>query len=92
MGGIGAGLFFIALGAILRYAVTADLSWIRLDIVGDVLMSVGVASIVITLLIYWSRRRGTEVVRRQVYDEQGRPVTGEVMEERRTFDEPPDLP
>ncbi len=92
MGGIGAGLFLIAIGAILRFAVTGKLSWIRLDVVGVVLMLVGVATLALGLVLYRSRRRGTEIIQRRIYDEQGEPEEdAEIVEERRIFDEPPDL-
>jgi len=90
MSGIGAGLFLIALGAILTYAITADLSWVRLDVVGVVLMLVGAASLVLGLVIYNNRRHGTVITQRRVIDEHGdTPEETEFIEERRTYDEPP---
>jgi hypothetical protein len=62
--GIGTSLFLFAAGAILRYAVTADVSGIDLDVVGLILMIVGVVGFVLSLLwltIYADRRRGTVV-------------------------------
>jgi uncharacterized membrane protein YidH (DUF202 family) len=88
MGGIGAGLVLIALGAILKYAVTADVSWIRLDVMGVVLIVVGVASLAIGILIYQNRRHGT-VVTRRIYEEHAGEPEEEIIEERRTYDEPP---
>ena len=57
-------MFLIALGAILRYAVTATVSGINLTTVGLILMIVGIAGVVLSLLymLTWSPRRG-EVVR-----------------------------
>jgi hypothetical protein len=90
MSGIGAGLFLIALGAILRYAITAEISWIRLDVVGVVLMLVGAASLVLGLIVYRNRRQGTVVTQRRIWDEHGDvPEETEFIEERRTYDEPP---
>lgn len=90
MGGIGAGLFLIALGAILKFAITAEPSWIRLDVVGVVLMLVGAASLLLGLLIYRNRRRGTVITQRRIWDEEeGLPEDSEIIEERRTYDEPP---
>jgi hypothetical protein len=90
MGAIGAGLFLIAFGAILRYAITAEVSWIRLDVTGVVLMLVGAATLVLGLLVYRSRRQGTIVTQRRVWDEHGAvPEESEFIEERRTYDEPP---
>ena len=88
MTAIGAGLFLIAFGAILKYAVTAEASWIRLDVVGIVLMLVGAASLVLGLVIYNNRRRGTVLTQRRIWEEHGEPEE-EIIEERRTYDEPP---
>jgi uncharacterized membrane protein len=46
---VGTSLFLIAVGAILRYAVTATVSGISLATVGLILMIVGVAGLVISL-------------------------------------------
>jgi hypothetical protein len=53
---IGTSLFLIAVGAILRYAVTADVSGINLDTAGLILMLVGVAGLVLGLFFLVSRR------------------------------------
>ena len=57
--GIGTSIFLIAVGAILKYAVTADVSGIDLDIVGVILMVVGVVGLLLSLLwlAVWSDRR-----------------------------------
>jgi hypothetical protein len=90
MSGIGAGLFLIGLGAILKYAVTADVSWIRIDIVGVVLMFIGAASLLLGLVVYRNRRQGSTVTQRRIWDERsGVPEETEYIEERRTYDEPP---
>lgn len=90
MSGIGAGLFLIGLGAILKYAVTADVSWIRIDIVGVVLMIIGAASLLLGLVVYRNRRQGRTVTQRRVWDERsGLPEETEYIEERRSYDEPP---
>jgi hypothetical protein len=56
---LGTSIFLIALGAILRYAVTSSVSGISLPTVGLILMIVGVAGIVLSLLYMttWSSRR-----------------------------------
>jgi hypothetical protein len=62
--GIGTSLFLFAVGAILRYAVTASVSGIDLDVVGLILMIVGAVGFVLSLfwlMIYADRRRGTLV-------------------------------
>ena len=87
MNAIGAGLVLIALGAIFKYAVTAELSWLRLDVMGVVLMLVGGAWLLLGLVVYQNRRHGT-VVTRRIWEEHGEPEE-EIIEERRTYDEPP---
>jgi hypothetical protein len=47
---IGFSLLLIAVGAILRYAVTADVEGVQLDEVGLILMIVGAVGLVISLL------------------------------------------
>jgi hypothetical protein len=66
----GTSLFLIAVGAILRYAVTATVSGIDLHVVGLVLMVVGVVGLLFSLLWFgaWSRRRGVASVEREVRD------------------------
>jgi hypothetical protein len=44
-------IFLIALGAILRYAVTITISGIELQTVGLILMIVGIIGLVITLFV-----------------------------------------
>jgi hypothetical protein len=63
--GIGTSIFLIAIGAILRYAVTGSVEGVNLDVVGLILMIVGVAGLVLTFLwmtIWADRRRGDAVV------------------------------
>ena len=47
---IGVSLFLIAVGAVLRYAVTADVQGIRLQTVGLILMIVGIIGLAVSLL------------------------------------------
>ena len=54
---IGAALFCIAAGAILRFAVTAELAGVDLQVVGTILMVVGVLGLVLGLVL---TRRGDE--------------------------------
>lgn len=58
---IGASLLLIAIGAILKFAVTKQISGIDLSTVGVVLMVVGIIGLVITLIMMSMRRR-TDVV------------------------------
>jgi Domain of unknown function (DUF6458) len=59
---IGTSIFLIALGAILKYAVTATVAGISIQTVGLILMIAGVVGLVIGLFLLASaRRRGTVV-------------------------------
>lgn len=49
--GIGTSIFLIALGAILKFAVTASVSGIELATVGVILMIVGAIGLVLSLLV-----------------------------------------
>jgi Domain of unknown function (DUF6458) len=66
---LGTSIFLIAVGAILRYAVTATVSGIDITTVGLILMIVGIAGLVMSVLYMfaWSPRRG-RVVRDRVIE------------------------
>lgn len=55
---IGSALAVIAVGAILKWAVTAHVSWIDLQTTGTVLFVVGLVALPLSLLytFYWSQR------------------------------------
>jgi hypothetical protein len=74
---LGTSIFLIAVGAILRYAVTATVSGISLTTVGLILIIVGIAGLVLSILymLAWSPRRGR--------------VVRERMVERDPYEEPP---
>ena len=55
-GSFGGAIFLIALGAILRYAVTAELAGIDLATVGLILMIAGGVMFVLTLVFMFSAR------------------------------------
>ena len=64
--GIGTSIFLIAVGAILRYAITGNTEGVDLDVVGLILMIAGAVGLVITFLwmtIYADRRRGAAAER-----------------------------
>jgi len=65
--GIGTSLLLIAIGAVLRFAVHASVSGIRLHTVGLILIGVGVIGLVVSLLWLGSARRRGTVVERDVY-------------------------
>jgi hypothetical protein len=60
--GIGTSLFLIAVGAILKFAVTASVSGIELATVGVILMIVGVIGLLISLF-FLAQARDRTVVR-----------------------------
>jgi hypothetical protein len=58
---IGASLLLIAVGAILKFAVTKQVSGVNVNTVGVVLIVVGIVGLALTLLLMTARRR-TDVV------------------------------
>ena len=73
--GIGTSIFLIAVGAILKYAVTAHVSGVNLDTVGLILMIVGIIGLLLSLFwmtIWADRRRARGAVATR--DGYGRPV------------------
>ena len=73
---IGSSLVLIALGAILKFAVTTSVSGISLSTVGVVLMVVGIAGLVISLVMANTARR-TDVVHRTVREAYVEPLPPE---------------
>ena len=62
-GGIGFGIFLVAVGAILRYAVTVEVAGIDIGVVGVILMVAGAVLFLLSLFfVIWARQ-----------SEQGRP-------------------
>jgi Domain of unknown function (DUF6458) len=56
--GIGTSIFLIAFGAILYFAVNADVSGLEISTVGLILMIVGALGLVISLFLIGQTRRG----------------------------------
>ncbi|GGQ46423.1 DUF6458 family protein [Couchioplanes azureus] len=88
--GIGGSLFLLALGAILAFAVNAEVSGLDINVVGYVLMLAGLIGLAVTIWYWNSRRRPTTVVEQ-------RPVVrgdGQVVEEyhQTTRHQPPPPP
>jgi hypothetical protein len=84
--GIGGSIFLLALGAILAFAVNAQISGIDINIVGWVLMVAGLVGL-ITTIWFWNSRRRTVVAERPVVRQET-----EVVDEYRTVrrqDPPP---
>ena len=59
--GIGLGIFLLAIGAVLAFAVHATVVGLDIHVVGWILMAAGVLSLLFTLLIFAPRRRRTTV-------------------------------
>jgi hypothetical protein len=53
---VGTCIFLIAVGAILKYAVTLDVEGVELETVGVILMVVGVLGLVVSLLFLHAER------------------------------------
>ncbi|MGN9908120.1 DUF6458 family protein [Phytohabitans sp. LJ34] len=83
--GIGGSIFLIALGAILAFAVEANLGWLDINVVGWVLMIAGFAGLVLTLW-FWQNRRRTIV--QPTVTERVVPAQTERIEERREVRRP----
>ena len=70
--GIGVSIFLIAVGAILAWALEADqIDIVNINVVGYILMAVGLIGLIMTAFIFGPRNRGR----------------GDVVEERRTYDD-----
>ena len=65
--GIGSSVFLIAVGAILKFAVTASLAGVKLEVVGLILMIVGAVGLVMSLFWLLTRPRRGFVVRDDYY-------------------------
>ncbi|HET9243417.1 MAG TPA: hypothetical protein VFN99_08225 [Gaiella sp.] len=64
--GIGVSLVLIAAGAILTWAVTAEVSGVDINTVGVILMVVGIVGAVLSL-VFWSSWGGFGGYRRDTY-------------------------
>ena len=64
--GLGVGIVLAAVGAVLAFAVSATVSGVNIHAVGWILLIVGIAGILLSMIFwsswvgpgYWSRRRG----------------------------------
>jgi hypothetical protein len=77
---LGAGIFLLAVGAILAFAVTVDLAWIDLQIVGYILMIAGALGIILGIFLI-ARRRRTVTRSATAVD----PATGEAVRRDETY-------
>jgi len=72
--GIGASIFLIAVGLILALAVNFDISGLDINVIGWILVAVGILGLIMTALVFAPRRRGVArgadvVEERRVYDD-----------------------
>lgn len=65
---LGTSIFLIAVGAILRYAVTATVSGISITTIGLILMIVGVIGLALSLLYMVTSRPRGRIVRERVVE------------------------
>jgi Domain of unknown function (DUF6458) len=71
--GLGVGLFLIAIGAILAFAVDASVSGLNIHTIGWILMAVGLAGILLSML-FWSSWGGPGYfTRRRTYVDEAPP-------------------
>jgi len=63
---IGASLFLIAVGAILKFAVTHAVSGVNIGVIGIILMIVGGVGLLLELIMWATRRDATVVTHTHV--------------------------
>jgi hypothetical protein len=75
--GIGGSVFLIALGLILALAVNFSVAGLDIQVIGWILVAAGVIGLVMVMAVWGPRRRSVS--------------SGDVVEERRVYDERPPL-
>jgi hypothetical protein len=75
---IGVSIFLIALGAILAFAVNATVSGLDINVIGVILLVVGLGWLVLSLVLLNTRRTRLRHT-----------TGGALVEERRVYNEPP---
>jgi Domain of unknown function (DUF6458) len=76
---IGVSIFLITLGAILAFAVNATVSGLDINVVGVILLVVGIGWLALSLILLSNRRTRLRST----------PASGALVEERRVYNEPP---
>jgi Domain of unknown function (DUF6458) len=89
--GIGGSIFLLAVGAILAFAVNANISGLDINVIGWILMAAGLVGLVITLW-FWNSRRRTVVTRQTTQPVAGTGYAAEYRETRRDDVPPPPPP
>lgn len=72
---IGFGIFLVAVGAILAFAVQVSVEWVALTTVGYILMVAGVVMVVIGAVLMARKRSSVTTQRTQVDPNSGEQVT-----------------
>lgn len=80
---IGVGIFLFVVGAVLRFALRVQVSWINLELVGDLLMGAGVVVVIIGIVLLVRKRSSVTTVRTAVD-----PNSGENVASRETKVDP----
>lgn len=80
---IGLGIFLFVIGAILRFALRLQVTWIDLELVGDLLMGAGVIVAILGIVLLVRKRSSVTTVRTAVD-----PQSGEQVASRRTDVDP----
>jgi hypothetical protein len=80
---IGVGIFLFVVGAILRFALRVQVSWISIELVGDLLMGAGVVVVIIGIVLLVRKRSSVTTVRTAVD-----PNSGENVASRETKVDP----
>lgn len=81
---IGLGIFLFVVGAILRFAIRVQVSWIDLQLVGNLLMGAGVVVAIIGVVLLVRKRSSVTTVQSGVD-----PATGQSVSSRETKVTPP---
>jgi nitrate reductase gamma subunit len=80
---IGLGIFLFVVGAILRFAINVQVTWVNLQLVGDFLMVAGVVVAVIGIVLLVRKRSSVTTVRTAID-----PNTNEQVASRETKVDP----
>lgn len=80
---IGLGIFLFVIGAIMRFALNVQVTWINIQLVGDLLMGAGVIVAIIGIVLLVRKRSSVTTVRTAVD-----PNSGEQVAQRRTDVDP----
>lgn len=86
---IGSGIFLIALGAILAFALNESVDAINLGLVGWILMGAGVLALIISLVVSAQSRRRTTVTEQHTSPQVQSQQPGSVTERREETGGPP---